>query len=74
MKKNSFSTFIGRLAKRYPGKYVIVANNKIIAMGRSAMEAYKKAKSQLKPHRSFGVYYLPKPNDFLIALWISHTS
>lgn len=71
MKQNFFLKHASKLAKKYTGKYIVVADEKVIAVGRSALEAYKKAKRQLLPKQPFGVYYLPKPKELLTALWIS---
>ena len=69
MKRNFFLKHASHLAKKYSGKYVVVVDDKIVATGRGRLEAYKKISKKLTPHQSFGIYYFPKPEELLTALW-----
>ena len=55
-----------RLAHRYGGKYVVVADNRIVASGDTQLKAYQNA-HQLK-HPEAGIYYIPLPEESLTAL------
>lgn len=72
MKKGFFATHARRLAKKFSGRYIAVADDEIIAVGRSRLETYKKAVRKLSPHQTVGIYYFPKPEELLAALWTIH--
>lgn len=57
------------LAKKYAGRYIAVANDKVVAVGKSRLETYKKAVRKLSSRRGLGIYYFPKPKELLSALW-----
>ncbi len=53
--------------KKYQGKYIAVAKDKVIASGKDAMQAFELAKKVLGKRKVDGVYYVPQKKDFLIA-------
>ena len=55
------------LAQRYGGKYVMVVDDRIIASGRTQLEAYRNAPTRLTEHRDAGIYYIPLPEESLTA-------
>jgi len=62
-------------AKKYQGKYVAVAKEKVIASGRDAKEVFQLAKKILGPNKKIeGVYYIPQKKDLLTALCVFHTT
>lgn len=71
MRQSFFLKHAKKLAKKYAGQYIAVANNKIIAVSKSRLSAYKKALKKLPSKQTLGIYYLPKPEELLSALWIS---
>ena len=54
------------LGQRYGGKYVVVAEERIVACGDTQMEAYQQAR--LSSTREAGIYYIPRPEESLAAL------
>ncbi len=61
--------------KAYGGKYLAIHNNKIVAIGRSATEAFNMGKKILGEKKKLeAVYYVPQKKDFLTALCVSPTS
>ena len=55
------------LAPRYGGQYVVVANDRIIACGKTQLAAYQKASPRLTSRCEAGVYYIPLPDESLAA-------
>ncbi|MBI4340906.1 MAG: AAA family ATPase [Candidatus Omnitrophica bacterium] len=62
------------LAKRYGGKYVVVAENRVVACGDSQLEAFQNASQRLDEKREAGIYYIPLPEESLTALFIMRTA
>lgn len=61
--------------RAYPGKYLAIHNNKIVAIGKTATEAYNLGKKILgEKKKPEAVYYVPQKKDFLTALCVSPTS
>ncbi len=56
----------GRLAHRYGGKYVVVANNRLAGFGETQLKAFRSAR--LLKHEDAGIYYIPLPDESLTAL------
>lgn len=60
--------------KKYQGKYVAVAKNKVIASGKDAQEAYELGQKLLGPSKVEGIFYVPQKKDLLTALCVFRTS
>ncbi|MDP3723248.1 MAG: shikimate kinase [Candidatus Omnitrophota bacterium] len=67
------------LAHRYGGKYIVVADGRIIASGETQLEAYQNARRRhdlrgkpgaprLSRQQETGIYYIPLPEEALTAL------
>jgi len=56
------------LSKKHPGKHVAMVGNKIIAIGKTFSEAYKKAIKDVPKGKKLGVFYLPTKDEILVAL------
>lgn len=54
--------------KKYQGKYIAVAEDKVIASGKDAKEAFQLARKILGKKRVEGIYYVPQKKDFFIAV------
>ena len=50
------------LARRYGGKYIVVADDRIVASGDTQLEAYQNACPRLTQTRDAGIYYIPVPD------------
>lgn len=61
------SEHAGTLAGRYGGKYVVVADGRIVASGDTQLEAYQNACQHLPQKRDVGIYYIPLPEESLTA-------
>ena len=59
--------------KSHQGKYLAVHENKIVAIGKDAKEAYNMAKKILGKKKIDAVYYIPQKKDFITALCVSPT-
>ena len=57
-----------RIPRRYSGAYFAVVNKKIVAVGKSRYQVYRRAVKDLAPQTPIGVFYLPKKEEFLTAL------
>ena len=55
-----------RLSHRYGGKYVVVADNRIVASGETQLKAYQNAHRLTRSDA--GIYYIPLPEESLTAL------
>ena len=55
------------LSHRYGGKYVVIANSRIVASGATQLEAYHGMPARLTQQRDVGIYYIPRPEDALTA-------
>ena len=58
----------GKLARRYAGRYIVVADERIIGSGQTHLEAYQNASPRLTEKRETGIYYIPLPEESLTAL------
>jgi len=55
------------LSKRYTGKYVVVVRDKVAAVDRSAVQAFKKAKKKF-PKEEIGIFYMPRKEEIVTLL------
>jgi shikimate kinase len=58
----------GQLAQRYGGKYVVVCNGRIIAVGDTQLKAYQAIRRPVAADREVGIYYVPLPDEAPLAL------
>ena len=56
------------LTPRYGGQYVVVANDRIIACGKTQLAAYQKATPHLTSRCEAGIFYIPLPEETVTAL------
>ena len=59
--------------KKYQGQYIAASENKVVASGKSAKEAFSLAKKILGSKKIDGIYYIPQKKDLLTALCVFHT-
>ena len=57
-----------KIPRRYSGAYFAVVNKKIVAVGKSRYQVYRRAITHLDPKTSVGVFYLPTKKELLTAL------
>ena len=70
MKKESFLLRHGReLGQKYAGKCIAVINDKIVATGNNRIEVYQKAIEKFPKSKRLGIFYLPRKEELLIALY-----
>lgn len=56
-----------QLGNKYSGSYVVVATGRIIASGKTQLEAYKKASRHIGAKHEVGIYYIPLPEETVTA-------
>lgn len=59
---------LAELSPRYGGKYVVVSENRIVAVGKTQFLAYQNASRRLSGTREAGIYYIPLPEETVAAL------
>jgi shikimate kinase len=62
-----FLDHVQQLSGRYGGKYVVVANDRILGSGDTQLAAYRHAARRLAD-KDAGIYYIPLPEESLTAL------
>jgi len=55
------------LSKKYAGKYIAVIGDKVVAVSRSAIQAYKDAKKMF-PKEEIAVFYMPTEEETVTLL------
>lgn len=55
------------LSEKYPGKYVAIVNNKLVAVSDSGLEVYKKAKEKY-PDKEVHISYIPMDEEMVTLL------
>lgn len=55
------------LSRKYPGKYVAIVGNKLIAIGGSNKEVFEKAKQRF-PGRIISISYIPRKDELVTLL------
>ncbi len=55
------------LSKKYAGKYIAVVGDKVVAVSRSAVQAYKEAKKKY-PKEEIGIFYMPTEEETVTLL------
>ncbi len=57
-----------RIPKEYIGKYVVIVNRKIIASGKTHLDAYNKAKEKVNSEAMLSFMYVPTKNETVTFL------
>lgn len=57
-----------QLAQRYGGKYIVVLDDRIAAVGTTQLEAYQRIQRPIPANREVGIYYVPLPEESAVAL------
>lgn len=55
------------LSKKYPGKYIAMVDNKLVAVGISNLEVFKKAKAK-HPKKLVSIAYIPRKDELVTLL------
>ena len=56
-----------KLSEKYPGKYLAIVDNEVVAVSNSGHEAFKKAKNKY-PHRKVHITYMPTDEEMVTLL------
>ena len=56
---SSFCKHTTLLSRKYPGRYVAIVDDHVVAVGRSRCDVYRQAAEQLPAKKTIGVVYLP---------------
>ncbi|MBU0599295.1 hypothetical protein KKB84_05525 [bacterium] len=54
-------------SEKYPGKYIAVIKNELVAIGNSNIEVFKKAKEQY-PDKEVSITYIPTDEEMVTLL------
>ena len=55
------------LSEEYPGKYIAVVRNKVVAASRSSMVVYKEANNKF-PKEKIAIFYMPTDEETVTLL------
>ena len=55
------------LSKKYPGKYIAIVNNKLVAIGNNNKEVFVKAKKRF-PGKIISISYIPRKDELVTLL------
>ncbi len=55
------------LSRKYPGKYLAVIDEKIVAVGSNPLEAFTKAKEIIQG-KEMAIFYMPTDEEMVILL------
>lgn len=55
------------LSKKYPGKYIAVVDNKLVAVSESEVEAFNSAKEKY-PGKLVSLSYIPRKDELVTLL------
>ena len=50
------------MSKKYPGKYIAVVNNRLVAIGKDNLEVFKKAKEKYLG-KLISISYIPRKDE-----------
>jgi hypothetical protein len=56
-----------KLSKKYSGKYIAFVDNKLVAIGNSNLEVFKKAK-EAYPQKMVSIAYIPRKDELVTLL------
>lgn len=57
-----------KLSQRYGGKYVVVLDDRIVAVGATQLEAYQKLAKPVPSRCEVGIYYIPSSQEPAVSL------
>lgn len=61
--------FSNRISKKYIGKYIAVADGKIIAVGKDSLHAFEQLKWLFPDKKEgIGIYYIPNRKELVTCL------
>ncbi|GEM_PF-428484 len=68
----SFCRHTTLLSRRYPGRYVAIVDDRVVAVGRSRTGVYRQATQRLPAEKALGVVYLPHRDELINVspLWM----
>ncbi len=65
--KNYLLTHSQELSEKYPGKYIAIVNNRLVAVGDSGLGVYRKAKEKY-PAKEVSINYIPTDEEMVTLL------
>ena len=68
MKSNYLLKHSLALSRKHAGKHVAMVDDKVVAIGKSGLEVYRKAIKDIPKNKTVGIYYLPTKREILTAL------
>ena len=57
-----------KLSQRYGGKYIVVLDDRIVAVGATQLEAYQKLTQPVPSRCEVGIYYIPSSQEPAVSL------
>lgn len=60
--KDSLSKIWDKLRNNYPGRYVAVVDNLVVASGKNQLSVYRKAEKGIPIDKAIGIFYIPEKN------------
>jgi len=57
-----------QLSQRYRGRYIVVLDDRIVAVGATQLEAYQRVRKPVPSRCELGIYYIPLPDESAVAL------
>lgn len=57
-----------KLSQRYGGKYIVVLDDRIVAVGATQLEAYQKLTKPVPSRCEVGIYYIPSSQEPAVSL------
>lgn len=60
---SAYSKHARLLGRRYPGRYVALVDDHVVAVGRSRCDVYREASGTVPAHASIGVVYVPERKE-----------
>ncbi|MEW5768276.1 MAG: DUF5678 domain-containing protein [bacterium] len=67
MEENYLLRHSQEFSEKYPGKYIAIIKNELVAIGSSNIEVYKKAKEQY-PDEEVSITYVPTDEEMVTLL------
>ena len=55
------------LSEKYPGRYIAIVGNEVVAVSDSGVEVFKKAKKKF-PEKEIHISYMPTPEEVNILI------
>lgn len=72
--EDSLSRIWEKLRRSYPGLYVAVVDDRVVASGRDQLTVYRKAEKGIPIDKEIGIFYVPKKNANPLLLKIRYVS